>query len=325
MRLDWRKALAEFRPDIVAIATPGDVHHDIALAAAEMGVHLLCDKPLGIDALESRSMLKAVRQAGVKHAYASTSQYAPIFQYAHQLLADGAIGQMWQAEYINHFLFPPKARFSWFHQLSTGGGYLNTAFTHHLGQVLRVTGGKVRAATGYVTRNIGLVPVGAPVHDLREILGKPISEDEITQWRESDADIACVVLIRIEMPGGELSTVLFQNSAASIGDYSSYAAFYGTTATLRIEFGQANRILLLTTDQPGGKEMPIPQDIVTRLPELADHTQRDWNQLALEFVADIRGDGYLGYPTFYDGWVAGEIIANVRSANSWVSIPDNSV
>ncbi len=36
--------------------------------------------------------------------------------------------------------------------------------------------------------------------------------------------------------------------------------------------------------------------------------QQQWNQFCREFVTDVRGEGYAGYPTFQDGWVAAEVI-----------------
>ena len=48
LRFDWRQAIEELRPDIVAIATPGIVHREMALFAAQHGCHMLCDKPLGL-------------------------------------------------------------------------------------------------------------------------------------------------------------------------------------------------------------------------------------------------------------------------------------
>jgi predicted dehydrogenase len=86
-RFDWRRALDELRPDIVTIATPAAPHQEIAEFAARLGCHLMCDKPLGVNAKAARAMLNAVRQAGVKHAYGSTSRYAPVCRYARQLLA----------------------------------------------------------------------------------------------------------------------------------------------------------------------------------------------------------------------------------------------
>ena len=322
VRFDWYKALMEFKPNIVAIATPGNVHYEIALAAAKMGIHILCDKPLGIDAIEARSMLHAVEQAGVKHAYASTSQYGPLFQYARQLLADGKIGQMWHAEYIDHWSIPISP-LNWGHQLSLGGGVLNNLFTHHLGQVLRVTRGKVHAVTGKVTRSGGLVPVGKPVHDFRELFKNEIKADEMIGSKEVDADYAYTALVEIGMPDGNSAVVLFQNSAQSVGNFASYAAFYGSKGTLRINSEEPKRIMLATTEHPEWKEMPVPQTIIDRLPAVSDHVQRDWNQLCREFIGDIRGQGYAGYPTFHDGWIAHEVIDGIRSGKGWVMIPDN--
>jgi predicted dehydrogenase len=323
VRFDWRKALIEFQPDIVTIATPGNVHSEIVLAASEMGIHILCDKPLGIDAKEAKNMLQTVEQAGVKHAYASTHQYDPCFQYAHQLLRDGIIGQMWQAEYISHG-FLQLTPYSWIHQLSMGGGFLNNVFTHHLGEVLRVTGGKVHGVTGKVTGHGGLVPVGKPVHDSREYFSrKENKQDKIIEWKETDADFALTALVQIVMTDGNQAFVLFQGSVLSIGNYSSYIALYGTKGTLKINFGDPNKILLATTEFPEWKEMPIPRNVLDRLPAAVDIFQRYWNQLCREFVDDIRGKGYAGYPTFFDGWVANEVIDGIRSGGEWRTIPNN--
>jgi predicted dehydrogenase len=197
---------------------------------------------------------------------------------------------------------------------------LNSIFTHNLGEVLRVTGGKVLASAGCVTRLFGLVPVGAPIHDFRELFGKQISDEDITGWKESEADLACIVMVRLELPGGGQANVLFQTSGGSLGEYPAYVAFYGTEGTLRINFGETNRVLISTKDQLNWKELPIPQTIVDHLPRVKDWIQRDWNQLVLEFVAHIEGQKYSGYPTFYDGWIANQVIDSVRASQGWVSI-----
>ena len=41
-----------------------------------------------------------------------------------------------------------------------------------------------------------------------------------------------------------------------------------------------------------------------------------------EFVADVRGEGYSGYPTFHDGWVANTIIDIVRNGQGWTAVPE---
>jgi predicted dehydrogenase len=145
---DWRQALETLRPDIVSIATPVAPHQEMAEFAAHLGSHIMCDKPLGVNAKEARAMLAVVEQAGIKHAYGSTSRYAPACLYTHQLLTEGLIGQVREIESVFHFNYPRLLPYAWFHQLELGGGVLNTLFTHKLGQVLHITGGKVTAVAG---------------------------------------------------------------------------------------------------------------------------------------------------------------------------------
>jgi predicted dehydrogenase len=121
VRFDWHQALQELRPDIVSIATPAAPHQEMAEFAAQEGCHILCDKPLGINAAEARVMLAAVEQAGVKHAYGSTSRYSPACLYAHQLINDGLIGSVHEIESMGHSTLPPLLPYSWLHSLELGG------------------------------------------------------------------------------------------------------------------------------------------------------------------------------------------------------------
>ena len=131
MRFDLPTAIREFQPDIVAIATTAAPHCEMAVAAAAAGCHMVCEKPLAVNAAQARQMLQAVERAGVKHAYGATGCYWPPSIHMRRLLADGLIGPLREIEYLVHFPPSPTVMpYSWFHQLSQGGGTLNTFFTH---------------------------------------------------------------------------------------------------------------------------------------------------------------------------------------------------
>ena len=68
VRFDWQQAITTLQPDIVSIATPASLHHEIALVAAQLGCHILCEKPLALNAAQARAMLQAGVQAGVQPA-----------------------------------------------------------------------------------------------------------------------------------------------------------------------------------------------------------------------------------------------------------------
>jgi predicted dehydrogenase len=77
----------------VIIATPNFTHAPIALAAIAAGKHVLCEKPLAMNAGETRSMLDAADKAGVRHMTAFTYRFVPAMRYLRHLVQSGAMGQ----------------------------------------------------------------------------------------------------------------------------------------------------------------------------------------------------------------------------------------
>src|SRR5215475_10985960 len=64
---DWREVVSRPDIDIVDVSTPGDSYAEIAIAAAQAGKAVLCEKPLANDVREAKAMWKAVQKAGVTH------------------------------------------------------------------------------------------------------------------------------------------------------------------------------------------------------------------------------------------------------------------
>jgi predicted dehydrogenase len=78
--------------DAVVIATPNHVHAPAAIAAAQAGKHVLCEKPLAMHTEEALAMLEAVRRAGVRHMTAFTYRFVPAMRYLRHLVAQGRLG-----------------------------------------------------------------------------------------------------------------------------------------------------------------------------------------------------------------------------------------
>ncbi|GAA1310304.1 oxidoreductase [Planotetraspora silvatica] len=56
---DWEDLVARDDLDIVSIAAPNWLHDQVAVAALEAGKHVLCEKPLALDAARARRMVDA--------------------------------------------------------------------------------------------------------------------------------------------------------------------------------------------------------------------------------------------------------------------------
>ena len=63
----WEEVVSRSDIDVVDVCTPGDSHEEIAIAAAEAGKVVLCEKPLANDVGAAQRMLDAVQRAGVIH------------------------------------------------------------------------------------------------------------------------------------------------------------------------------------------------------------------------------------------------------------------
>src|SRR5918998_2793467 len=62
---DYHALVARDDIGLVDVATPGDSHRDVVLAALAAGKHVLCEKPLANSLDEAREMVAAAKRAGV--------------------------------------------------------------------------------------------------------------------------------------------------------------------------------------------------------------------------------------------------------------------
>jgi len=91
---DWRALLARDDIDAVDICTPNNLHREIALAAAEAGKMILCEKPLAMNVQEGEEMCRAVEAAGVPNMVWYNYRRVPAVTLAKQLLDEGRLGKI---------------------------------------------------------------------------------------------------------------------------------------------------------------------------------------------------------------------------------------
>src|SRR6478609_2021295 len=91
---DWRDLVARKDIDVIDIAAPNDVHHDIAIAAAKAGKMVMCEKPLGRTAKEGEAMTAAVEAAGVPNTVWYNYRRVPAVTMIKQLLDEGKLGRI---------------------------------------------------------------------------------------------------------------------------------------------------------------------------------------------------------------------------------------
>ena len=91
---DWRKVIERDDIDAVDICTPNNSHAEIAIAAAEAGKMILCEKPLALNPEEGARMVQAVETAGVANTVWYNYRRVPAVSLAKQLIDEGRLGRV---------------------------------------------------------------------------------------------------------------------------------------------------------------------------------------------------------------------------------------
>jgi predicted dehydrogenase len=99
---DWKKVVARDDIDAVDICTPNDMHADIAIAAADSGKMVLCEKPLARTVREAQMMVDAIEKAGVPNTVFYNYRRIPAVTLIKQIIDSGKLGKIFH--YRSNFL-----------------------------------------------------------------------------------------------------------------------------------------------------------------------------------------------------------------------------
>ncbi len=91
---DLDEMIREVQPDIVAIPTGTEFHHDLALRVLAHGVHIDIEKPLCTDLEEADEVVERARQKGVRIAVHHQGRLGAYLQAAHRAFQEGRIGKL---------------------------------------------------------------------------------------------------------------------------------------------------------------------------------------------------------------------------------------
>ena len=97
---DWREMLAAERPDFVDIITPPDTHAEICAYAAQLGVHIICQKPLAPTLATSQRIVDNAAAAGVRFMVHENFRWQPWYRAIKQVQRDGTIGAFTHVNFL---------------------------------------------------------------------------------------------------------------------------------------------------------------------------------------------------------------------------------
>lgn len=169
----YEALLADPQIDAVYIPLPNSLHKTWAIRAAEAGKHVLCEKPLGLNADEAEEMVAACRKAGRKLAEAFQWRHHPQGQTVREMVRGGAIGDLRLIDAGFSFMLTRMDDVRWKPEL--GGGSLY---------------------------DVGCYPVALARYVTRQ---EPLAVTAQAHWGDSGVDDRLVATL--EFPGGVLAHI----------------------------------------------------------------------------------------------------------------------
>jgi D-xylose 1-dehydrogenase (NADP+, D-xylono-1,5-lactone-forming) len=126
--------------EVVYVPLPNAMHGEWAARAAAAGKHVLCEKPLAVDADAVLAMREACASAGVLLAEAWMTPFDPRWQHVFALVDDGVIGLVTELEATFTFTIAPEAAHNYRWSPALGGGALLDVGIYCLGGAVRLWG-----------------------------------------------------------------------------------------------------------------------------------------------------------------------------------------
>ncbi|MFZ5825450.1 MAG: Gfo/Idh/MocA family protein [Bacillota bacterium] len=311
---DWRRLIERPDIDLVDISTPNYNHAEIAIAAARAGKHILCEKPLAMNAAEARAMLAAVQEAGVVHMICHNYRYAPAVQLARKLITDGTIGQIyhWRATYLQDWIMDPQFPLVWRLQQEQTGSGAHGDLAAHIIDLARFLVGEITEVAGLLETFIKERPVE----------GSPEQRAPVT------VDDASLFLARFE--GGAVGTFEATRFAGGNRNGNRFE-INGSKGSIRWDLENMNNLQVYFHDDPpslqGWRTINVTEPVHPYVanwwpPGHIIGYEHTFVHLVYELLCGVAG-GYSPAPDFMDGLrnqLVLEAVARSAGERRWVQV-----
>jgi predicted dehydrogenase len=146
----WQQLVADDEVEAVYVATPVYLHAAQAIAAAEAGKHVLCEKPMALNIADCERMIAACDANKVKLGVAYYRHFYPVIARLKEILASGEIGKpvLAQVNAFERFDPEPLHPRRWLLEREQSGGGPMFDFGCHRIEVLMNLFGSITDARG---------------------------------------------------------------------------------------------------------------------------------------------------------------------------------
>jgi|CXWL01.1.fsa_nt_gi predicted dehydrogenase len=247
---NWRDTVLHPEVDLVVITTPPNLHREMVLFCIEHGKHILCEKPMAMNAAEAEEMNAAAAGKPILAIIDHELRFQPGRILAYKMLRDGAIGTVRHAK--AQFQAPhrgdPNIPWNWWSDRNVGGGALGAIGSHIIDSFNWFLGVEIASVSCQLQTHI------------------KSRRDSAGEMRAVTSDDESNMLLRFA--DGELTeaTGIVSVSMTEGPKYQNLMEFYGTGGAMRV--GHLGEISIARTGEDDWKKIDV--DLGMLLPGMPD-------------------------------------------------------
>lgn len=310
---DWHEIIADPEIQVVNITSPNFLHLEMVKAAAEAGKQIFCEKPVGRWPEETAQCEAYARQAGVLTWVGFNYRWAPMVQYARDLVHQGALGELtnYRGRFFSMYGSNPMGLLTWrFDKEKAGSGAMGDLFSHVIDMAHFITG-PIKRVTSFQHTFIKQRPLPSATGS-HYALGKP--DDPMGDVTNEDYIGALV-----EFENGAHGSL--ETSRSVFGPKSECTfELYGTKGAIKWNFERMNELEVYLPDNS------LAHDGYTRLIAGENHpfhsrfNPGDGNSIGYEEMKCIEAYHFLqsivdakqGAPGFGDALAVANVAATMK-------------
>ncbi|MFL5759869.1 MAG: Gfo/Idh/MocA family protein [Thermomicrobiales bacterium] len=231
---------------LVDVASIGNTHYDIVMAALAAGKHVFCEKPLANSLDQAREMLATAKNAGVINVINFNYRRVPAIAFAKQLIADGKIGEIrhWRAVYLQDWINDPEFPLVWRLQQDLAGTGALGDIAAHITDLAHFLVGPIAEVTGALNTFIKDRPL-----ESASTGGAGLQAAASAERGQVTVDDSAMFLARFE--NGVTGTFEATRLAPGRRNYNSFEV-NGSMGSITFNLERMNELNVFFTDDPAG-------------------------------------------------------------------------
>ncbi len=245
---DWRELVESPLIDVIDINTANDSHAEIAIAAAQNGKHVLCEKPLALNLKQAQAMLSAAQKARIVHMVCHNYRRIPAIALARKMIGEGALGQIYHyhARYAQDWIVDPEFPLVWRLQKNLSGSGAHGDINAHIIDLGRYLVGEFKEVSGLMHTFIHERPLPDQTNK-----GQGLTAKATRKMGKVTVDDAALVLGRFE--NGALANLEATRFALGRKNHIEIE-INGSKGSLYFDFEDMNRLKFFDNTNPPDRQ-----------------------------------------------------------------------